>query len=166
MSSFLHPNPCIFPLVQTDVAQAHSCFSVSLQSHKILTIITESSQSGNLAVCGFCDQDPFLYAKVSYFLIPEHLQTGQIRFCWLLILRNQKEMNPLPAHRYNCDWGCCMGAWRAFQTLAKGEFGLRKLLCSTSVCSSHFPPLTGCRDYFSCVILHGLSQISQEEKQK
>lgn len=82
---------CILRLVQTDVAQAYSCFTGSLQNHKLPTIITALPQPGNLEVCHFCGQIPLLQAQVSYLLTPEGLQTGQIGFCWSLILRTWRE---------------------------------------------------------------------------
>lgn len=121
-------NICILPLVQTDVAQTYSCNTVPLQGCKLPTSVTDFPQSGNLEVCGFCGNG-LLQAKVSYFLTPEGLMTGKIRFCWLLILRSWKETNPLSVHSsaaYAIVLGaCCMGAWTTRQTLAKGELGLR-----------------------------------------
>lgn len=148
---------CILHLVQADVAQTYSCFTGSLQSCKLPTFITDFPRSGNLEVCRFCGQIPLLQAKGSYFLAPESLQTGQIRFSWSLILRSWREMNPLSAQTsatYAIMPGaCCMGAWTTHQILEKGELGLRKFLGSTSACSSHFTPLSGCRDHFNWVIL-------------
>lgn len=57
---------CILPLVQADVAKAYSCFTVSLQSHKLPTIIKDLPQSGNLEVCGFCGQTPLLQTSVIF----------------------------------------------------------------------------------------------------
>jgi len=65
------------------------------------------------------------------FLTAEDLETGQnFPFCWLLVLRGWRHMNPLSAHRSAAQailltyeaW--YIGAWATVQSLEKGGFGL------------------------------------------
>lgn len=114
---------CILRLVQTEVAQAYSCFTGSLQNHKLPTIITALPQPGNLEVCRFCGQTPSFRPK---FLICSHQKacrqgkSGSVGH-WSCE-SGERERNPLFAHSYvrHCAWSMLYGCLNNLSDLSKG----------------------------------------------